>query len=87
MAVPQTGNSRLLSQRKISAGMSHAVGHVDGGPLHASQPCDRKRVGTSPRPRQGPLREADVLCCRRDTLERMEVNHVLDGSLELRLTS
>ena len=85
MAVPQAVNGRVLSQRMRSAGMSHAVGHVDGGPLHAGQHCDRTRAGWSLRALHGPLREADALCCRRDTLKRMEVDHVLDGSLELRI--
>ena len=51
-------NGRVLSQRTRSAGMSHAFGHVDGGPPPAGQPCDRRRVGWSLRARQGLLREA-----------------------------
>ena len=51
-------NGRVLPRRTRSAGMGHALGHVDAGPPIAGQPCDRRRVGWSPRARPGLLREA-----------------------------
>ena len=50
-------NGGVLSQRTRFAGMSHAVGHVDGGPPPAGHPCNRGRVDWSPKVRQGPLRQ------------------------------